>query len=254
MEDNLIKGYIYMISSPSGRNYIGQTINIKRRLKEYNINYKKFRKQPKLYNDCIKYNYNIKDNLSIIETIYFNRNDRDENKNNELDRREIYWIQYYDTYKNGMNCNKGGSSKIGYSLTQETKDKISLSNKNRVRTDEQKENISKGRTGLKLSKHHCNKISERMSGENHPNYQKETPNEVKLKIKNSLYKYNINKIDYIIVYDKQMNFIGIYRNVIECSNDIFGEYDKHISDVLLGKKKSRKGYIFKKLKILEIKI
>lgn len=43
-----------------------------------------------------------------------------------LDEREIYWIKFYDSYKNGYNLTKGGMSKIklDYELIVETYQKL----------------------------------------------------------------------------------------------------------------------------------
>ncbi len=46
-----------------------------------------------------------------------------------LDEREEYWIQHYNAYKEGYNCDKGGGGITGYNHSQETKDKISASHK-----------------------------------------------------------------------------------------------------------------------------
>ena len=46
---------IYKITSPSGKVYVGQSVNIERRLKEYKI--LKCKKQVKLYNSFIKYGF-----------------------------------------------------------------------------------------------------------------------------------------------------------------------------------------------------
>ena len=48
------KVYIYKITNPSGKIYIGQTINLNNRIKYY-ISYK-CKRQALLYNSLIKYN------------------------------------------------------------------------------------------------------------------------------------------------------------------------------------------------------
>ncbi len=41
--------------------------------------------------------------------------------------REIYWIDYFDSYTNGYNMTIGGQGRLGVILTEETKSKISKS-------------------------------------------------------------------------------------------------------------------------------
>ena len=82
-------GIIYKVTCLiNGKVYIGQTINslVKR-------------KSQHIY-DVINQDSNKFFNWEIIEEI-----DKD-----LLDEREIYWIQYYDSYKSGYNSTIGGNS------------------------------------------------------------------------------------------------------------------------------------------------
>lgn len=73
---------IYKITSPSGKVYIGQSINIEKRFKEHrnSIN----QKQTKLYKSFQKYGY-INHKFEIIEECDLE----------QLNEREIYWKQYH---------------------------------------------------------------------------------------------------------------------------------------------------------------
>lgn len=105
----------------------------------------------------------------------------------ELNEKEIYWIQSYDTYNNGYNMTEGGG--IPWN-----RDKIGLQvpwNKGIKMTDEQKKNmghpidddtkekISKSKTGNKLSEEHKQSISESCSGEKNGMYGKTHSEETK---------------------------------------------------------------------------
>lgn len=88
---------IYKITSPSGRIYIGQSSNFKRRKIEYKRN--KCKAQTLLYNSFLKYGYNA----HTFEII-------DEVDKSLADEKEIYYIQHFNTYntKYGLNLTPGG--------------------------------------------------------------------------------------------------------------------------------------------------
>jgi len=95
------------------RSYIGQSHNIKRRFKEhYN---RAFDFSNKQYYDscyCDIRRYGI-DNF-IFEIL-------EECSCVDLDEREIFWINYFDTYKNGYNETKGGDSGWHYTVLDDVK-------------------------------------------------------------------------------------------------------------------------------------
>ena len=108
-----VKGYIYKMVSPNNQIYIGQTINIKSRMYSYNKN--KFKKQTKLWNNCRFYNWNPSEAFEIIEECLCGEDKI------LLNGREIYWINFYDSYLNGLNCTKGGKGQVGRRWTEEEK-------------------------------------------------------------------------------------------------------------------------------------
>lgn len=93
---------IYKITSPTNRIYIGQTLNLKIRIRDYKRNSCKL--QTKLYNSLNKYGFN-NHQFEILEEV-------DKNKGDE---REIYWIDYYKSFntKKGMNMTSGGKRAPG---------------------------------------------------------------------------------------------------------------------------------------------
>lgn len=74
----------------------------------------------------------------------------------KLDEREKYWIDYYNSYKNGYNCTLGGDGVSGYKHTEERKQKISKA----VRGE------NHPLYGKHLSKEHKRKMSESLKSEN----------------------------------------------------------------------------------------
>ena len=110
---------IYKITSPTGKIYIGQSVNVKRRIARY----KCFdcKNQYKLYNSLLKYSWN----KHIFEMIH-------ECNVDVLNKLEKYYINYYKTFntEHGMNLTDGGDSKRIVSL--ETKLKMSISHKGKT--------------------------------------------------------------------------------------------------------------------------
>lgn len=91
---------IYKINFPSGKVYIGQTNNL---IKHESDHLKEARNGTdyKIYRAMRKYN-TTRDDFEIVET--------DIESQQEANIREIYWIQFYNSYLNGYNSTPGGSN------------------------------------------------------------------------------------------------------------------------------------------------
>lgn len=142
MKRNLtnVIGYIYKIVSPNGKIYIGQTINKKQR--KYHYNSGCYKEQIKLWNNVQCYNWNPASTFEIIEECECGLD-----KIN-LNEREKFWINYFDSFKNGLNCNEGGHGNLGHKASDETKLKMSNSKKGVKHSEErnkQKSDYTKGR-------------------------------------------------------------------------------------------------------------
>lgn len=163
-----MKGVIYCYHCiPTGKKYIGKTKNENKRKQRHRYNAKKGIKNN-FYNAVRKYGW---DNF-----VYGIINEFDISILNE---KELYYINFYDTYKNGYNLTIGGEGgttwvmpedikkqyrerMLGHKLSDEVKKKISQSNRGRKWSKEAKENLSKklkGRKGHTIS----NKAKEKMS-------------------------------------------------------------------------------------------
>jgi group I intron endonuclease len=103
---------IYKITSPSNRVYIGQTINLKKRLKAY-IGLR-CKRQIRLHLSFVKYGFE-NHKIEVIE--YCTELD--------LNNRERYWQDYYDVLSvNGLNCRLTGSFDKSGKLSNSTIDKL----------------------------------------------------------------------------------------------------------------------------------
>jgi group I intron endonuclease len=147
---------IYKIVSPSNKIYIGQSKNCEHRKIYYRtLNCKG---QPKLYNSLKKYGWESH-TFEIVEST---------DKPNE---REIYWICYYNSVENGLNCSFGGEG--GGNKSDQTKQKISQSNKGTIHPIEGRISTSNKLKGRKLPPEQVEKI--RLAKTGKPNPKKGKP-------------------------------------------------------------------------------
>jgi group I intron endonuclease len=158
---------IYKITSPTNRIYIGQSIDIDRRFRFYkNINCKG---QPLLYKSLLKYGPD-KHLFEIIELCDFS----------ELNIKERFWQDYYDVLNGGLNCNLTETNILPKKHSEETKLKISNSNKGKTFSEETKLKLSKikkettlGSNNNFYNKKHSEKslilMAKIKSGANNPN-------------------------------------------------------------------------------------
>lgn len=94
---------IYKITNViNGKSYIGKTLSsIENRWKEHCSDSKKRKNEKRpLYSAMNKYGI---ENFKIEQI--------EECSDNIVDEREVYWIEYYQTFKQGYNATKGGDGK-----------------------------------------------------------------------------------------------------------------------------------------------
>lgn len=108
---------IYKITSPSGKIYIGQSIDIKRRFKQYErLAYSKG--QPKLYRSFCKYGINSH-KFEIIQEL----------PENLLNDGERFHQELFDSVDNGLNCMYVDGNNMTGKHSEESKRKMSESTK-----------------------------------------------------------------------------------------------------------------------------
>lgn len=107
---------IYKITSPSGRVYIGQSIDIDKRWKVYKKIGYSVKKQTLIYRSLLKYGTESH-TFEVIE----------ECKVEELNNREGYWQDFYNSIEKGLNCSRVKTDdKSGY-FSLESRKKLSIS-------------------------------------------------------------------------------------------------------------------------------
>lgn len=155
-------GYIYKITSPSGKIYIGKTVRLSDRISYYRNNNKG---GQKILDSSIK-KYGWKNH--IFEVI-------DKAPSDQLNELEIKHIKEHNSFhydnENGMNLTKGGEGTFGRIPTKEQREKLSNSLKGKKHSEETKQLMSllkKGKpsnsTGKSCSEIRKQKISKANKG------------------------------------------------------------------------------------------
>ncbi len=187
---------IYKITSPSGKVYIGQAIDIKIRWRKYKdwVNHN----QPIIFRSFKK--YGIENHIfEVIEECILDK----------LWEREIYWKQHYIDklgWKNMLFCQlidgKGGKR------SEETKRKMSESNKGRKFSEESKLKMKISRNNRKITKETGDKISKSKSGIKVASIFTEERNS---KLRKPIIKFDLNGkyIEEYISYKEARKITGI---------------------------------------------
>lgn len=209
---------IYKITSPSGKIYIGQSVNWERRHQEYKRLQCKC--QRRLYNSLLKYGVE-QHTFELIEKCSLE----------QLNEREIYWGEYYDVLgKNGLGLKLGNA---GGKRSEESKLRQGAATKGRKDSDEARQNKSKAFTGRKFTAEHCIKLGQSKKGVPKPSVSKVHKGN----------KYRENKGKAVLQYDKQGNFIKEWNTAYQASQELNIHYGS-ISCCCLGKTKTAGKFIW----------
>ena len=209
------KSGIYMWTSPSGKSYIGQSVDLQKRkgaFLRFGDRYggEKINCARKKYNHKSLWNYTILEYCDI----------------DKLNKCERYYIELYDTINNGYNCESGG-------------------NENKIVSDEVKRKLSEAMKGKRCGENHPmwgrhlteeqkRKMSKAKKGENNPMYGKHRDDETKDKI-----RLRHNKP--VIQFTKEGTFVVEYESALVAKN-ITGIDSSNISKCCLGKLKTAGGF------------
>lgn len=195
---------IYRIRNLSNdKIYIGSAVNIKGRWRTHksDLNLNKHH-SPYLQRAWNKYGEENFE-FSVIEIVY---------DKNELLNREQFWMDETNSYdsKLGYNISKHAGSRLGVPASEETKMKMSESQKGNQNslghkhTEESKQKMSNSRKG-NLSDNHLKTLSNKAKGENNPTARL-TESEV-LEIRRLVKEGNLRDVDIA-------NQFGITRHMV----------------------------------------
>lgn len=162
---------IYKITNPNGKIYIGQSIDILSRFGSYE-KLKNCKNQIALKRSLEKYGVS-NHKFEIIE----------ECESFLLNERERYWQDFYEVIGgNGLNCKLTSTDDKSGKLSIETKNRIKQKRANQImkpHTEETKRKISESNKGKTLSEEHKNSLKKPKSEEHkekmrgpRPNYKK----------------------------------------------------------------------------------
>lgn len=173
--------------------YVGQTIQgSEKRFKEHCMIAEHTKRNLHMYNSMRKYGIDNFE-MTVLES------DVDVC---DLDEREMYYIEKYDTFKNGYNSTLGGGGMRGYHHSEETRKKMGEAISKsmwKINTPERTAKIIATQKGRKFSDEHKQHIREacvgKRLGRNNAFYGKSHTDETKRIISEANSKYSVCMID-----------------------------------------------------------
>ena len=216
---------IYKITSPNNKIYIGQSVDI----------YKRWNYHKKLYsNDSPKLYYSLKKYGSenhifeILETC----------KINELNIKERFWQEFFNSIEIGLNCVYTKTNDKSGKLSEETKIKISQSQKGKIISEECKIRLRLYNLGKKQSKETVEKRVSKLRGKNIPEWQKLFLSESRLKNNNPFFGKNHSEISKEKMRNKlKGNKNYLYKPIINIETGIYYDTLEEASNTINWDKK-----------------
>lgn len=172
-----MKGVIYrLVNRQTGMSYVGQTINLKKRLRDHkslsNTGDKEDNVRP-IVKALREFGFESFD----VEILY----ESDEFANKEeltslLDEKEIFYIEKFNSIENGYNLTKGGKGMLGLPSSKHQKETVRKLMTGRIVSEKEREEMSIRAKKMWTNEDIRKRISEKLSGENNPHYGKKYPN------------------------------------------------------------------------------
>lgn len=224
---------IYVITNKlNGKRYVGQTTRgLKRRWKDH----KYYSKKGKTYLYCSMRYYGV-DNFEIKAILYCEKK--------HLDMFEIQLIKNMKTMDRRFGYNNESGGNKNKQLSDETKKKLSETQKGRIHSEETKKKMSETRKGENNplfgrthSEETKKKISDSLSGEKNPTWGKPKSEETKKKLSESHEKHSV--IGTNIETGEQIFF----QSIMDACRSGYG----HVCCCLKGNRKHCKGYTWERV-------
>jgi group I intron endonuclease len=190
-------GYIYMLTSPSGKSYIGQTFRpIEKRLEEH----------QKERSNCVAiYRAIRKHGWGNFDKVWYECPDEDLNKHEEL------MVDVLGTLSpGGYNLREGGGN--NGKPSEESKQRMSKAHFGKTHTEKTKQKMGDYRLGKTLSDGHKQNISEAKQGEKHHMFGKPHTKESKQKMSESHRGEKNPDSKRVYQYDLEGKLIGSFAS------------------------------------------
>lgn len=229
-------GYIYKITNKiNGHAYIGKTNNLDRRWHEHKSGNGGTAILDKAFK---KYGIN---NFKFEKIFEFTSLDI-VSLNLILNKLEVYYISKFDTFKHGYNATIGGEGTSYYKHSEQTKKKISQSNKGKKLSPERRRKCGLAMKGKHHTKEVCQKIRIALLNRPHSLYES-LGNKLRGRKRDHdvIMKGAIKRRKPVIQYDLNGNFIKEY----EGSSVIPNIAEANIIACCKGKLNSAYGYIWR---------
>jgi len=230
-------GYIYRITNPVGKIYIGKTTRLNDRISYYRNN--QGLDQKIISRSIAKYGWD-KHSFEIIATA----------PSDQLNELEQKYIQEYNSFhyenENGMNLTKGGEGTFGRIPTAEQREKLSKSLQGRRHTDKTKQLMSftkQGKVGNFINKTHTDESKYKISV---ANSGRTVDAQVIQNIKNTKLNSLLDKHESILQIDPISN--NIIKEWKILPTDIAKEFNVDVTSIrkcLNNKNKTSLGYIWR---------
>ena len=146
MQESGIYRYYNIVN---GKSYVGRAKNLRHRhIEHLSLLNKGIEPCTKLNNAWQKYGA---DKFAYEVLCYCDEED--------LNAMERMYIEHFDSFRNGYNCNEGGSGNSGFTHTDETKQRISNARRGSVASDATRSKLSAWQIGKRLTDEHKASIS-----------------------------------------------------------------------------------------------
>lgn len=230
-------GYIYKITNPNGKIYIGQTINLSSRKSAYrNLNIKG---QELIKNSIQKYGWD-NHTFEVIGEFYVS----------ELNEREIFFIEHHNSFVkkniNGLNLTTGGDGSRGRKDSLEVINKRKQHHLGKKRSDNTRLLMSiskKGKPSIMLNKTHSEETKQKMS--NIKKGKVQLVSTVNKRV-NSMRDNFLKKHESILQYEKETNLL--IKEWFETPKEIMRQTnfdDSTIIKCLKNKRKDAYNFVWK---------
>ncbi len=236
---------VYLAKSPSGKFYVGQTLyslDKRRKMHEYDAGYEKNKGITTVpfhlalnKHGFAKFEWvTLKDNLTA----------------NDADRLERFYIQHYDSIDNGYNLTTGG--KKYYKHSQSTKDKIAKSTKktsniawnSQTRRDKASETTKQRWADPETKKILSANIKKSRSQTDQKDISRKD-NIKRYSVQEARDKMALACGGKLFEAVKDGASVGTWTSQATCAKELGLKSKGHISNCLLGKRKTYCGYVFK---------